>query len=178
MRELFEDYKRADDKNKQRGALTRQRDDGVWVCINCGFVFGAHADDERLLVGPDRAHRLEDLEEVAHPVLQRAAVFVGAPVGHRRQEAREEVAVGGVELEEIEAGARGVLRRHDELPLHPLEVLLRHLPGDGPALVEGDGRGRQGLPGFLGRQRPVALPRAAAAPLPSRVADLDSDLRR
>ena len=55
---------------------------------------------------PHRAHRVEDLERVAQPVRQRAAVVVGAPVGQRRQERRQQVAVRAVQLEQVEAGPR------------------------------------------------------------------------
>ncbi len=54
--------------------------------------------------GHDGAHRVEDLEREAQPVLQRAAVLVGALVGDRRQERRQQVAVRGVQLEQVEAG--------------------------------------------------------------------------
>jgi len=48
-----------------------------------------------------------DLEREAHPVFERAAVLVGAAVGERRDEGRQQVAVGAVQFEEVEPGARG-----------------------------------------------------------------------
>ena len=55
--------------------------------------------------------RVEDLERKAQAVLERAAVFVRAAVGQRREEAREQIAVGAVQLEHVEAGALAALRR-------------------------------------------------------------------
>ena len=66
---------------------------------------------DRLLRGPRRAHRVEHLEREAHAVLERAAVLVGAPVRERREEARQQVAVRHVQLEQVEAGPLGAARR-------------------------------------------------------------------
>ena len=49
--------------------------------------------------------RAEDLEREAQAVLERAAVFVGARVGQRRDEARQQIAVRAVQLQHVEAGA-------------------------------------------------------------------------
>ena len=58
-------------------------------------VVGRDAHRHRLVVGPHRAHRAEHLEREAHAVLEAAAVLVGALVGQRRDEGREQVAVRG-----------------------------------------------------------------------------------
>ena len=55
---------------------------------------------------PHLAYGVEDLEREAQPVGQRAAVLVGALVGQRREERREQVAVRAVQLEQVEARAR------------------------------------------------------------------------
>ena len=46
----------------------------------------------------------EDLERKAQPVLERSAVLIGALIGQRRDEARQQVAVRAVQLEHVEAG--------------------------------------------------------------------------
>ena len=55
-------------------------------------------------LGPDRAHGAEHFQRIAQAVLQRAAVFVGALVGQRRDEAGQQVAVRAVQLQPVEAG--------------------------------------------------------------------------
>ena len=52
----------------------------------------------------DRAHRLE---QQARPVLERPAVLVLAVVDRRGEELREEVAVGAVDLDAVEARLAG-----------------------------------------------------------------------
>ena len=53
----------------------------------------------------------EHLERKAHAVVEAAAVVVGALVGERRDEGRQQIAVRVVQLEPVEAGARGHLGR-------------------------------------------------------------------
>jgi hypothetical protein len=63
---------------------------------------------------PTRSRRIDDLEQEATAVLAAAAVRVGALVAARVQELREQVAVGGVQLDAIGAAGNGALRRIDE----------------------------------------------------------------
>ena len=65
-----------------------------------------------------RADGPDDLEDEARAVLERSAVFVRAIVDGRAQELRDQVAVGAVQLDAVEAGlarAPGALgkRGHD-----------------------------------------------------------------
>ena len=53
--------------------------------------------------GPFGADGVDDLDEQAGAVEEAAAVFVGALVGERRKELMEEIAVGGVDLNQVEA---------------------------------------------------------------------------
>src|SRR5690606_42087483 len=62
------------------------------------------------------------LERVAHPVLERPAVLVLAPIAHGREEAREQVAVREVQLEEIEAREDRELRRAHVVGRHAIHV--------------------------------------------------------
>ena len=100
------------------------------------------------------AHRLGDRHDEAHPVVERAAPVVGALVGERREELVEQVAVGAVDLDEVEAGARGALGGGGPGADEALDAVLveglRHVP----ARCEGDGRRCHGLPGvFVGAER-------------------------
>ena len=60
---------------------------------------------------PDVDHRLSDLEREADAVLDRAAVGVGALVGAVAQELVDQIAVGGVDFDAVEAGSLGVFGR-------------------------------------------------------------------
>ena len=83
--------------------------------------------DIGLSCGPDRAHRREHLERKAQPVLERAAVFVGALVGERRDEAREQIAVGAVQLEPCRSPPRSPRRgRGTNSSMHAVHVGARH----------------------------------------------------
>ena len=107
-------------------------------------------------VRPDGAHRAEHLERPAHAVLEAAAVLVGAGVGQRRDEGREQVAVRHVQLEHVEAAALAHLGAGDERvadavhvgAVHRLRRLVLRRPGhvgdrdDRPVAV----RERRGCP--------------------------------
>ena len=60
---------------------------------------------------PRGPHRREHLEREAQPVLEIAAVLVLARVGQGREKLPEQVAMAHVQLEQVEAGARGAPRR-------------------------------------------------------------------
>ena len=109
-------------------------------------VVGRDAHVERLLARPDLAHGIEDLERVAHAVLERAAVVVLAPVGHRGDEARQQIPVRHVELEHVEAGLDGHPGRGHEGVAHRDHVLARHLPWHLVLRPVGDRRRRHHLP--------------------------------
>src|ERR1700751_3349752 len=61
--------------------------------------------------GPGGAHRVKPLEGKPQPVLEAAAVGVGALVGDRGEERRQQVPVRAVQLEQVEAGVRAAPRR-------------------------------------------------------------------
>ena len=72
----------------------------------------ADADDE--LDGTRGTHGLEHPGPEPHAVLERPAELVGAVVEQRRQELVDEVPVGGVDLDAVEAGRRAVGGRSGE----------------------------------------------------------------
>ena len=118
----------------------------------------------RLRRRPRRAHRVEDLEREAHAVLERAAVLVGAQVGERREEAREQVAVRHVQLEQVEAGlvgaARGARTKSRDHRSMSARVISRGTWLCGKYGI-GEGATIGQLP--LGERLVVALPRSAAS---------------
>jgi hypothetical protein len=72
------------------------------------------ADEDRLPVGPDLPDRSGDLTDQAAPALEVAAVVVLAAIGDRREELVEQVAVGAVDLRDLEAGLPGPAGRRPE----------------------------------------------------------------
>ena len=93
-----------------------------------------------------RPHRGEDLQREAQPVGERAAILVRAAIGQRREEAGQQVAMGAVQFQHVEAGAGAALRRRrrNRPSPHPCR------PASSPAAP--------GAPGGRG----VARPRRAA----------------
>ena len=124
-------------------------------------VVGRDAHRHRLVRRPGRAHRPEHFEREAQPVLEAAAIFVGALVGERGDEAGQQIAVGGVELDHVEAG------------LEPHAAPRRRTgrrTASMSARVIGRGTWLSGAPRHVGggHDRPVAARRAARHSLPSR----------
>ncbi len=112
----------------------------------------ADADDEVARhAGP---HRLEDAGPEAQAVVERAAVVVGAMVEQRRQELMDEVAVGGMDLDAVEARLGAVNGRGRE----GIDELVDLVDGEGLRwlLVLGDRGG-----GERGQLRPSAGDHAA-----------------
>ena len=85
------------------------------------------------------------------------AVLVGAAVGERRDERRQQVAVGQVKLEQIEAGGVRHAGGADEVVRHLVHVGPGHLPGH---LAVGPGTG------WATARSAASCLRAAAGPLP------------
>ncbi len=75
--------------------------------------------EQRHIIRPFRAHRVDRLEQQADAVLKTAAVAIGAAIGERRQELVDQVPVRGVQLHDIESR----LARVRENPLVSLAVL-------------------------------------------------------
>ena len=69
-----------------------------------GEFLGADTDSHRQAVSDLGPHRLEHLQRQPAAVLQRAAIAVGATVAEPRQELAQQVAVGQVHLQPVEAG--------------------------------------------------------------------------
>src|SRR4051812_5784122 len=83
----------------------------------------------------------------------------GGGGGQGREELVQQVAVGGVDLGDFEAGAQRQPRRGGELRDDLVDVAARHLAGQRGAGVEGDGARGEGLPpAALGREGGAASP--------------------
>ncbi|MNN63634.1 hypothetical protein D3C81_1790240 [compost metagenome] len=87
-----------------------------------GPVRAVETHAERLGAGPGVAQGLGHPQREAHPVLQRSAVFVDPFVRQRRQELGQQIAVGGVQLDQIEPGPVGAFGGIDKGRDHPVHA--------------------------------------------------------
>ena len=68
-----------------------------------GYVVAANAHEQRLVVTPCFARLLDNLAEEAGAVFQRAIIPISAIIGNWRVELVQQVTMGGMNLDEIEA---------------------------------------------------------------------------
>ncbi len=119
------------------------------------------ADDE---VRPHRAaDRVEHAEDEAQPIVEAAAILVGALVGGRRPELVREMAIS-LDLDAVEAGSLHALRRRGVVGDDPLDIPVLRLLREGPVGGFTDRRRRE-------HGKPV--PAAPAAGAPAEMGDLD-----
>src|SRR6185295_615760 len=117
----------------------------------------------------------------AHPLFERSAEVVAAPVRDRREEGMHEVAVGAVNLEDFESGRERALRRAAKGVDQALDLRGREFARRRVALAFGNRARPDSLPGrfrtarLLQRRRPV--PRTRRAPASTGMADLDAGHR-
>ena len=133
-------------------------------------IVGVHAeyDGESRHLVLDAA---QNVEAEAGTVLDRAAVFVGAPVFLGAQELGDQIAVGAMQLDAVEPGLADARRRRHEGLGRPFDALPGHLDGHhrlGGHLENGMGNGR----GRDGRLAADVLAGVAAG-----VAELDGEAR-
>ena len=140
-----------------------------------GAVDRRHPHEQRPVGRPDGAHRLDHLEREPHPALERAAVLVGPPVGQRREELVQQVAVRGVQLDDVEAGGRAPAGPRRRTPRGPRPAPRRSAraasasPGPTGTVARRHRRPRRlARPGVLGGHRAAAVPGAPAAGLARR----------
>ncbi len=66
-----------------------------------------HADAEGLVLGPDGAHRVEHFQGIADVVFQAAAISIAALVRGRREEFMQQIAVRGMNFDQLEQSTFG-----------------------------------------------------------------------
>ncbi len=88
---------------------------------------GRDAHGDGAVVSDRGLDLLDRLAPEARAVLERAAVLVGAVVVVRRQELLRQIRVRAVDVDDVEAGRAGTLRRVDIHLLHVANVVLVHL---------------------------------------------------
>ena len=91
-----------------------------------GVLHGADLHLQVEVAADALADRADDVEHESRPVLERAAVFVLAIVDRRAQELRDQVAVGAVQLDAVEAGLARAPRAFRERVHRLLDVGDRH----------------------------------------------------
>ncbi len=144
-----------DQVDAERGGLLGQRDGVLGGPAALGPVAGGDAQQQRLVLRPDAAHVLDDLEHQAHPAGQVAAVAVGAG---RWSAARGTRAAGS-------RAPRAPRRRRSRPPARAgspprsRRGPSRCRPGPAPAAGRGPGRGRR-----TGRPGPSRRPPARRRP--------------
>jgi len=117
-------------------------------------IAGRDADEERKVRGPGGADCVDDLEEKACAVLEAASVRVGALIGEGREKLVEQIAVGGVDFNEVETGSEGAFRGTAEGLDDGIDAGLIERLWDGVVGCEGDGTGSNRLPAaFRGREQ-------------------------
>ena len=143
-------------------------------------VLAGKPHEQRLLGRPHRAHVLGDLDREPHAVHLVAAVRVGALVGDRRQELMDQIAVGAVDLENVEAGLVGAHRRLAPLADHVAHLVVRERARHRRIVVVRDRARRDELPavpvvdlGLVAFERLAAFPRPRQPRLAAGVAELD-----
>jgi len=138
-----------------------------------GPVGGGDADQDGEVLRPRRADGVDDFEGEADAVFEAAAVLVGAVVGEGREELVEEIAVGGVDFDEVEAGGEGAVGGGGEVGDDLVHAGAVEGGGRGVGVVEGDGGGSDGLPAaFGGRNDAGFLPWDGHAGFASGVGEL------
>ncbi len=132
------------------------------------------AHEERQVRGPLRAYRVDRFEQEACAIFERAAVTVGALVARRREEFVDQIAVRGMQFEDLKACLAGAARRLAEGGDDLGDRRIVHGPQRGRAVAEGQRRRSDRLPGAVrGGQRLRALPGPRDRTLAPGVGDLN-----
>ena len=103
-----------------------------------------------------RAHRVEHFERKAHAVLERAAILIGALVGDRRQELMQQIAVGGVHLDGVDAEPLGALGGDHERLAHARQARRIERQRRRLAFLVRDGRRSLRPPAAFGNRNQLA----------------------
>jgi hypothetical protein len=113
-------------------------------------VSGGDADKERQVMRPLGANGINDGEKQADSILEAASVGIRALVGERREELMEQITVGGMNLDDIEASLEGAARSQDKSVDDGRDAGLVESLGKGVVGREGQCAGRDSLPSALG----------------------------
>ena len=125
--------------------------------------------------GPCGADDIDDLEQESNAVVEGASIRVAALVGEGREEFVEQVAVGGVDLDEVETSVVGAMGRSREGVNNGVDAGLIESLGRGVVGCEPDGTGAEGLPSaFAGVEQAFASEGRGHGGFAACVGELDS----
>jgi hypothetical protein len=113
-------------------------------------VGGGDADKERQMMRPLGADCVNDSEKQADSILKAAAIGIRTLVGERREELVEQITVGSMNLDHIEASLEGAARSQDKGVDNGRDAGLVESLGKGVVGSEGQGAGRDSLPAASG----------------------------
>jgi hypothetical protein len=149
--------------------------DGPAIPAIFGPVGGGDADEDGQVRGPRGAYGVDNLKEETDAIVESAAVGVGALIGERGEEFVEEVAVGGVNLDEVEAGVVGAMGGLREGVNNGVDAGLVEGLRNGVVRREGNGAGTEGLPAaFVGLKEAFATERRGHGGFAAGVSELNS----
>ena len=129
------------------------------------------------------AHRLADrvkhFQRIAQTVFQRTAVLITALIAERREKLVQQIAVGGVQFNQLKAQTLGAQRAGDKRRFDARHIGMAQLSGGAVAIVKRHGGGGNGLPATLIKgQLMTTLPRGRAGGFASGVPQLDPQADR
>ncbi len=138
-------------------------------------IGGRDPHEQRQLFRPHVPHRLRRTQRQPSPVLEAAAVLVGAAVDQRGEELVHEVSVGHVQLDHAESRVEGSAGGRNEPVHHRVDVDAAHRARRSVARRERLRARPDRLPTALLRRHPAAFaPRPIRRGFASRVRELDS----
>ncbi len=131
---------------QELGELDRLGEIPAWAEGLWSPVGGGDADRHRQMLRPRGAQGAGDFEREAGAVFEASAVLVGAVVRERREKLVEEIAMGGVQFDEVEAGGEGAVSGGGEVGDDLVHAGAVERGGDGVGVIEAEGGGGYGLP--------------------------------
>jgi hypothetical protein len=128
------------------------------------------AKEDRPCHWPSRADGFGDLQGEAHTAGAIAAISVVAAIGQRREEALEQIAVGAVDLDHLEARFERAQRGAAPILAQRGEITRIERRRHEPALLERQRARRHDRPGLLAARAIARIERAVAVPWPRMLA--------
>ena len=139
-------------------------------------IGGRNSNEQRFL--PDGADRVHYFDEEAYPVPERTAVAIRAPVGQRREEFVQQVAVGSMDLDDAKTGLSGATGCGDKGV--PDSADARRIERDRHRVLVGEWHGAGGHnvrpAAFIWLTDPLRLPGDLHARLSARVGQLNAGM--